>query len=123
MGSPSQRLFCLIGLFTVLMSGRLQAQTLGTFTGEVKDSTGAAVSGATVTVRNTATNGSRIVTTNDDGAYTIPALVPGMYDVKAENPELSTITTVQSGTSIVTESWDAAGMGAGFPQFALKYFF
>ena len=30
--------------------------------------------------------------------------------------QLGTITTIQSGSSIVTESWDAAGMGAGFPH-------
>jgi hypothetical protein len=30
--------------------------------------------------------------------------------------QLSNITTIQSGTSIVTESWDSAGMGAGFPH-------
>ena len=30
--------------------------------------------------------------------------------------QLSTITTVQSGTSINHRSWDSAGMGAGFPH-------
>ena len=39
---------------------------------------------AKVTVRNTATNGMHLVTTNDEGINTIPALVPGIYDVKAE---------------------------------------
>lgn len=72
--------FALCGLF----SDRLQGQTLGTFTGEVKDTSGAAVAGATVTVVNQGTNGVRVATTNDDGIYTIPALVPGMYDIKAE---------------------------------------
>lgn len=61
-----------------------RAQTLATVTGEVKDASGAAVAGANVTVRNTATNGLRNATTNDEGVYTIPALVPGLYDVKAE---------------------------------------
>src|SRR5687767_11923940 len=75
--------FALLGL---LNGGGLAGQTLGTVTGEVTDSTGAAVAGATVTVRNTATNGIRVVTTNDNGLYTVPALVPGLYDVKAEKP-------------------------------------
>ena len=61
------------------------AQTLGTVTGEVRDASGAAVGGASVTVRNTSTNGIRNATTNDEGAYTIPALVPGMYEIKAEH--------------------------------------
>jgi hypothetical protein len=30
--------------------------------------------------------------------------------------QLSTITTIQSGTTINPESWDSAGMGAGFPH-------
>ncbi len=71
-------------LFGFLSLGTLSAQTLGTFTGEIKDSSGAAIANATVTVRNTGTNGTRVVTTNEEGLYTIPALVPGIYDVKAE---------------------------------------
>lgn len=85
MGSPLRQLFRSLALLTPLLGGSLEGQTLGTFTGEVRDSSGAAVSGATVTVRNTATNGVRVVTTNDAGLYTIPALVPGIYDVKAES--------------------------------------
>jgi len=68
----------------ILFAQIVSSQTLGTFTGEVKDSTGAAVGAATVTVRNTGTNGIRTVTTNDEGIYNIPALVPGIYEVKAE---------------------------------------
>jgi hypothetical protein len=67
-------------------AGRLPGQTLATVTGEVKDSTGATIAEATVTVRNTATNGIRVVATNEVGVYTVPALVPGMYKVKAERP-------------------------------------
>lgn len=68
----------------------IAAQTLATFTGEVKDSTGSAVAGATITARNTATNGMRVVTSNEEGVYTIPALVPGMYDIKAEKQGFKT---------------------------------
>lgn len=60
------------------------AQTFGSLTGDVKDSSGATVAGAAITVRNTATNGVRNAVTNEDGVYSIPALVPGMYEVKAE---------------------------------------
>lgn len=81
----SQRQFCLTAATLLLLAaGQLSGQTLGTFTGEVKDPSGAAVNGAKVTVRNIATNGIRDVTTNQDGIYVIPALVPGLYDVKAE---------------------------------------
>ena len=49
--------------------------------GTVKDSTGAAIAGATVTARNQATNASRTATTNDDGYYRIINLPPGDYEV------------------------------------------
>src|SRR5262249_14695761 len=45
------------------------AQTLGTITGEVKDSSGAVVPGATVTVVNKATNATRTTTSNTVGLY------------------------------------------------------
>ena len=84
------RPFYALALYALVLAGQLQSQTLGTFTGEVTDASGAAIADATVTVRNTATNGVRVVTTNQDGLYTIPALIPGMYEVKAEKPGFKT---------------------------------
>jgi hypothetical protein len=52
--------------------------------GYVRDPSGAAVTGATVTVRNAATNFSRDVTTNDEGYYQITNLPPGNYEVTVE---------------------------------------
>jgi Carboxypeptidase regulatory-like domain/TonB dependent receptor len=72
-----------IGLSGLLSASLIHGQTLGTVTGEVKDASGAVVTGVEITVRNTETNALRSVTTNDDGLYTVPALNPGMYDVKA----------------------------------------
>src|SRR5688500_4903897 len=60
------------------------AQTLGTITGEVKDSSGAIIPGATVTAQNTSTNATREGHSNEAGAYTFAALPPGPYVVKAE---------------------------------------
>src|SRR6478736_3007051 len=60
------------------------AQTLGTITGEVKDSSGALVPGATVTVTNKATNAARTTTSNQVGLFDFPALPPGSYAVKSE---------------------------------------
>src|SRR5438093_5728673 len=60
------------------------AQTLGTITGEVKDSSGAVVPGATVTVVNKATNATRTATSNEVGLYDFPALPPGSYTVTTE---------------------------------------
>ena len=65
-----------VALLMALLTSNVISQTLGTVTGEISDTTGAAAAGATVTVRNTATNGVRVVTTNEEGMYSIPALVP-----------------------------------------------
>ncbi len=51
--------------------------------GSVVDPNGAAVPGATVTVKNSATGISRTVTTNDSGDYQFLALAPGEYEVSA----------------------------------------
>jgi protocatechuate 3,4-dioxygenase beta subunit len=48
----------------------------GTITGTVTDPNGAVVPGAKVTVKNVDTNIATVVTTNDSGAYTLPALGP-----------------------------------------------
>ncbi len=55
----------------------------GTVTGTITDPNGAIVAGASITVRNVATNISTTVTTNDSGAYTVPFLAPGVYNVSA----------------------------------------
>src|SRR5258708_18146604 len=59
-------------------------QTFGEITGEVTDSTGGVVVGATVTVTNLQTNFTRKATTNNAGNYGFPALLPGVYSVRAE---------------------------------------
>ena len=60
------------------------AQTLGTITGEVRDSSGASIPGSTVTAQNVATNAVRTQASNNVGAFTFPAMPPGVYLVKAE---------------------------------------
>jgi carboxypeptidase family protein/TonB-dependent receptor-like protein len=62
-----------------------KAQTFrGTILGTVTDSSGAAVSGAKVTIKNTDTGLTREVTTTDDGSYAVPELPIGTYDVTVE---------------------------------------
>jgi hypothetical protein len=68
------------------------AQTLGTITGEVKDSSGAVMPGVTVTAMNNATNATREVQSNAAGAFSFPALPPGAYTVKAELQGFQTAT-------------------------------
>jgi Carboxypeptidase regulatory-like domain len=74
----------LVAGFVVLGARHVNAQQMGTITGTVSDSTGAVISGAAITVTNTATQQVRPATTTDAGAYTVPYLLPGNYEVKAE---------------------------------------
>ena len=63
----------------------LNAQTFrGTILGTVTDSSGAAVPGASVTIKNMDTGLSRTVTTSDDGSYAAPELPIGNYSVTVE---------------------------------------
>lgn len=61
------------------------AQTFtSSVSGIVSDQQGAVLPGASVQVRNTATDERRDATTNTDGRYTFSQLLPGVYDVQAE---------------------------------------
>ncbi len=62
------------------------AQITGTIAGTVRDSSGAVLSGASVTVRggNLPTDG-RKATTSDEGTYRFASLPPGRYEVSAES--------------------------------------
>lgn len=55
----------------------------GTITGIVTDPNGAVIPGATVTIQNVETNVTSTATTNNEGAYSFPLLLPGRYKVSA----------------------------------------
>ncbi len=68
------------------------AQVAGaTLSGVVRDSSGAVVANATVNIRDTATGEVRTATTNGDGLYSAPNLIPGSYQVEAKAPGFSTV--------------------------------
>ncbi len=71
-------------LTLLLAAGAMMAQTGGgaTLVGTIKDSTGAVVAGAKVTVVNTATAFIAENTTSAEGAYYVPYLAPGEYRIK-----------------------------------------
>jgi hypothetical protein len=72
-----------VALLAGLTAHRASAQVLyGSIVGNVTDSQGAAVPGATVTVTNKETNFTRDVVTNDEGQYSVVNVLPGRYDVK-----------------------------------------
>ncbi len=65
-------------------SAGLAQTATGSILGTVSDSTGAAVSGATVTIKAMGTGTTRTVNTSASGTYSAVALVPGEYDVKSQ---------------------------------------
>jgi hypothetical protein len=72
-------------LMAIVFSVSTNAQTFrGTILGTVTDTSGAAVSGATVSVKNTGTGLLRTVNTGDDGSYSAPELPIGTYSVTVE---------------------------------------
>lgn len=72
-------------------AGLLSAQTeTGQINGAVVDPTGAAVPGATVTVKSTATGSERTAIASDSGFYTVTNLLPSEYTVTAQAPGFST---------------------------------
>ena len=74
----------LLGLLFVSLCAcpliRAQVST-GSILGAVTDSAGATLSGAAVTVTNVRTNDARTTTTNSDGLFNVPQLLPGQYNV------------------------------------------
>ena len=81
-----------VGLTWLVLCAPAFAQTLGTITGEVKDSTGGVVPGVTMTAVNQATNATRTTASNSAGLYDFPALPPGTYTVKTELDGFKTVT-------------------------------
>src|SRR5467141_811226 len=72
-------------LVIVFLAGaaRVVAQGAGgTILGVVTDPSGSAVATGTVTIRNAGTGVDRTVSTNADGLYVAPNLIPGTYEVR-----------------------------------------
>lgn len=76
--------FVLLLVLAFLLPTALRAQIdTGSVVGVVKDSSGAAIPGATVTLKNLATGVTRAVETNASGEYLFAAIIPGTYSVQA----------------------------------------
>src|SRR5579872_6716315 len=100
-------------LFFVMCASTF-GQSTSTINGRVVDSGGGVVPEATVTATNQGTGVSRATTSNADGVFTIPALDPGVYDVKVEKSGFAPstkkgITVVTSTTLTVDFSLGVAG--------------
>src|SRR5258708_16784262 len=82
----------LLALMLLSIGGReaIAQDTTGTILGNVTDPTGASAPKAEVTITNTQTNITVVVTTSESGAYTVPQLIPGIYSVTIKLPGFET---------------------------------
>jgi hypothetical protein len=71
-------------LLVLIFAATAFAQTTASIQGSVTDQSGAAISGAKVTVKNTALGIERTTQTNSSGTYEVPALPPGIYSVQVQ---------------------------------------
>jgi Carboxypeptidase regulatory-like domain len=94
----------LLSLLTIPVFGQVEN---GTIVGTVRDTTGAAVAGASVSARNTATSETRTANSGADGTYRIPGLPPGMYEVKVDATGFATFTSQAEVTVGGTTTIDA----------------
>jgi carboxypeptidase family protein/TonB-dependent receptor-like protein len=75
----------LLAVFSAVFSAQVLGQAVdGTLLGTVTDTSGAAVAGAKVSIKEANTSVTRTMLTNESGNYTFPTLTPGTYDVTVE---------------------------------------
>jgi len=75
--------FAMLGIFFMPVPAAAQG-AVGTLVGNVRDETGGAVPGATITAVEMRTNISRTAVSNETGNYTVTSLTPGVYRVEGE---------------------------------------
>src|SRR6266545_8292589 len=82
-GRSTLLLISLVAVLSCVVAETARAQVLyGTVVGNVKDTSQAAVPGATVTIINPKTNVTREAITNESGTYSVSNVIPGSYTVK-----------------------------------------
>jgi hypothetical protein len=93
---------CVAAVALLTGSVCLAQVTGGTISGSVRDSSGGAIAGAQVVVRNSETAILRSVQADNDGIYTAPNLVPGTYEIGASKNGFETV--VRSGVLVTVGS-------------------
>jgi hypothetical protein len=78
------RRLVLSALLLVLLTPVLFGQAVTSLTGVVTDPSGAVVPGATITIVNTQTGVQRENTSNGEGRYSFPSVLPGTYNLTAK---------------------------------------
>ncbi len=85
--------FVLLSVVLLLGSASILGQDFrGTIAGTITDPNGAVVPNATVRVKNSGTNTTITVTSNDEGGYIVPLLLPGNYVISVTSSGFKTST-------------------------------
>ncbi len=89
------RIFFLLFVCTIALcvSPALYGQAIGSFSGNVADKSGSAITGAAVTATSQGTGVSRQAKTDDAGHYVIPLLPPSIYTLRVEFPGFQPVET------------------------------
>src|ERR1700688_89497 len=95
LNSSSFTIACVTAIVLVTGSACLAQVAGGTISGSVRDSSGRAIAGAQVAVKNSETAVLRSLLTDNDGIYTAPNLVAGTYQISASKEGFATL--VRSG--------------------------
>src|SRR5260370_13099622 len=92
--NSAYRFLTLIAVLSLVGIGVLHGQTAvtGGVEGNVIDSSGAAIAGATVEATDVLNAVTRDTVTNRDGAYRFPSLIPGTYSVTIKKEGFATFT-------------------------------
>ncbi|HVM74735.1 MAG TPA: TonB-dependent receptor [Candidatus Saccharimonadales bacterium] len=94
---------CVLTVLILSVGPVANSQTFrGTILGTVTDSSGAAVPGATVTIKNVDTGLTRAVTTTDTGDYSVPELPLGTYTISVEKSGFK--VAIVSGVKVDVQS-------------------
>src|SRR3984957_20122740 len=102
LNSSSFTVACVTAIVLVTGSACLAQVAGGTISGSVRDSSGRAIAGAQVTVKNSDTAILRSVDADNKGIYTAPSLVPGTYEISASKNGFETV--VRSGVVVTVGS-------------------
>src|ERR1051326_9500508 len=99
--SPVFLIICVGMLMCFCISnGLAQTASSGSVAGLITDPQGASVSGAEVTLVDTATKSSQTTQTNDAGRYNFPVVSPGIYDLTVSRSGFKVAKLAQQKVSI-----------------------
>src|SRR5258707_2199506 len=91
-------MLAILALSTGVAAAQSVGATTGSLNGRVTDASGGVMPGVTVTATSPALQGARSTVTNEEGAYRLPGVPPGVYTVQYELSGFGTV--IRAGINI-----------------------